>query len=339
VTTSSGVDPAAGFGVWSLDDTPMRAPSWVRAFTRVGRELAGTGTAAVGSASRLVVLSVPTGQYAAWAIAAGALGAPPRLVSPVEPGVYRCATWVEESRQVADADVVVSEEGLGVEYRVGTTRYLEGWPVVVLPVGMPDSRLQRTSLTRAERDRIRAAVTPIMPRSVPWYRWWAGQCISPVVLVGDGGEHLLRQRSELLRVKPGWVWSTSGTLLGVDVASVRHADRVLHHPFSIVSPDACRRLPWLRAIRPRLVVYTSWSAYQRRHAAAFAGSPTVVLANRRVASSLRCAAETDQRRLPDGGGLVSVGDLPRGIQARVLAEPVVADDGEVEDDGGCDHDD
>jgi hypothetical protein len=158
VTTSSGVDPAAGFGVWSLDDTPMRAPSWVRAFTRVGRELAGTGMAAVGSASRLVVLSVPTGQYAAWAIAAGAFGAPPRLVSPVEPGVYRCATWVEESRQVADADVVVSEEGLGVEYRVGTTRYLEGWPVVVLPVGMPDSRLQRTSLTRAERDRIRAAV-------------------------------------------------------------------------------------------------------------------------------------------------------------------------------------
>jgi hypothetical protein len=338
VSPDSTDEIAAAAGVRSLADVPRGAPSWFRAFTGVGRELAGCATAAAGGPSRLVVLSVPTGQYAAWALAAGALGAPCKITPPTVPGVYRCATWVEELRQVADAEVVVTTAPDRVEYRVGTTRYLKGWPVVVLPADTPDSRLRHGSLTRADREAIQTSIAPIVPRNVPWYRWWATQCLSPVVVVGDGADHLLRQKRELLNNEPTWIWPTSRTLLEVDVASVRHADRVLHHPFAVLAPDAGRREPWLRVLRPRLVVYTSWSVFERRHPATFSGTPTVVLVNRRVASSLRCAAETRDGHLADGAGLESVADLPRGIAARVLEHPVVSDDGSMDDEDGGDED-
>ena len=324
-------------GEWNFGDIPQNAPNWARLFTAIGLEMARQPNTAVGSRFPALVLSVPTGQYAAWCIAAGAFGAPPKLENIDEPGTYRCATWDDDRQQVGDATVEITHEivdgTLTKVSRVGSTRYLKGLPLAPHRGEPPEDRSGFVNLTRHERQNISAVIRPMLPRGLPWYLWWTEQCVSPVVVVGEGSSYLMSQRAELLNTAPDWMWPTSRTLLSLDMPRLCNPLRALLFPFSIISPSVTNRMPWLRSTRPRIVIYTSWTAFTSRHPASFAGSPTVVLVNRRVESSLKCAEETAGIRRADISNLVSHSLRVRGIDLRMVDYPVVSDDGSVEETG------
>lgn len=309
-------------GVKRLGDLPHNAPMWARAFTAVGLELGQQRNRNDGETAPVAVLSVPTGQYAAWLIASGAFGAPPKLKPITAIGEYMCTTWVEESHQVGDRVVKVTLKDGALVHTVGRTSYLRGLPVVQHHLPLPEGRARHRCLTRREADRIREVIRPLMPRTEHWYMWWTRQCLSPVVVVGDGGEYLLNQKNELVSEVPDWLWDTTQTLLSLEMSRVRDVDRLLEFPFSIISPRAAAQSAWARSIRPRLVIYTSWSAFSRRRKDTFAGCPTVVLVNRRVQSSLRCLDEVPEFELAHSPSVKPLKQLPRGIAMRVFDVPV-----------------
>ena len=57
-------------------------PSWFKALSDLGREMASQPNRMVGERFPVVVLSVPTGQFATWAISNGALSSIPKIVQP-----------------------------------------------------------------------------------------------------------------------------------------------------------------------------------------------------------------------------------------------------------------
>jgi len=298
-------------GVWHHSDIPTDAPNWARLFTALGHEYAELPTRELGERSPVLFLSVPTGQYAAWFLAAGALGAPPKNPTLTKPGEYRCTTWVEEQKQVADAwvtvDEIVSGASTQVRYKVrpdlvprkgpanSTHRAVEGHYVgsrlalVAHPHGTPEERKGQLNLNKLDKKAISDAIRPLLSFNDQWYLWWARQCLSPVVIVGTGSEFLMRQRSEILNEHPNWMWPTSRTMLTLDMKRLCDPSRLLLFPFSVISPMVGARIPWLRSLRPRLVIYTSWTAFAARHVATFACLPAIVLVNRCVGSSLKCA--------------------------------------------------
>jgi len=323
-------------GVWEQNDIPSTAPSWARLFTAIGREMAELPNRRVGETSPVLVASVPTGQYAAWLIAAGALGAPAKLETTDEPGDYRATTWDEGRGQVGDVQISIAKQIIDGEQRIvvkiGQTTYTKGLPYALQDADPPSERAGQLNLSKVEKLRIASAIKPLLPRNNQWYLWWAQQCASPVMLVGTGSEYWMNQRSELLDSEPSWIWPTSRTLLGLDMARLCDPARALLFPFSIISPSVGGRFPWLRSIRPRLVIYTSWKSFSLRHPAAFAGVPTVVLANRRVESALKCATDTESIRRPDISDLQCTKLRIRGIDLRIVDYPVIPDDGSISDD-------
>jgi hypothetical protein len=158
----------------------------------------------------------------------------------------------------------------------------------------------------------------MMPRTENWYIWWTRQCLSPVVIVGDGGDYLLKQKDEVLRKQPTWFWDTSHTLLSLEMRRVREVDRLLEFPFAVISPVAGATSPWARTVKPRIVIYTSWSAFTRRRVDSFAGCPSVILANRRVPSSLRCQSELAEEFKVGSALLKPLTGLPKGIAMHVI---------------------
>lgn len=323
-------------GVWELNEVPSTAPNWANLFTAIGREMGGLPNRQVGQYSPVMIASVPTGQYAAWLITAGALGAPTKLRTTDEPGTYQATSWDEGRGQVGDVQLVVKREVENGESRsiikVGNTTYTKGLPYALQDLDPPSERAGQVNLSRAEKLKIASAIKPLLPRSNQWYLWWAQQCASPVVIVGTGSDYLMNQRSELLSTEPSWIWPTSRTLLGLDMARLCDPSRALLFPFSVISPSVGGRFPWLRSIRPRLVVYTSWKSFSLRHPAAFAGVPTVVLSNRRVDGALKCAAETESIRRPDISDFRCTALGVRGVDIRVVDYPVQQDDGLITDD-------
>jgi hypothetical protein len=340
-------------GVWSHSDIPIDAPKWARLFTALGQEFAEQPNRVLGERSPVLFLSVPTGQYAAWFLAAGALGAPPKNQMLTTPGKYRCTTWVENKKQVADADVTVDEidsgDSLQLRYKVhpdpGPTRRPANdkvQPVATTYVGSkltlvahsgntPEERKGQLNLTNIEKAAIRQAIRPLLEANDQWYLWWTRQCLSPVVIVGTGSEFLMRQRSEILKERPTWMWPTSRTTLALDMKRLCDPSRLLLFPFSIISPMVGARVPWLRSLRPRLVIYTSWTAFAARHGATFAGVPAIVLVNRRVESSLKCAESTAEIRHSNLNSVRSNTLEVRGIDLRLVEYPVMPDDGLIRD--------
>ena len=57
-------------------------PSWFKALSDLGCEMASQPNRTVGERFPIVVLSVPTGQFATWAISNGALSSIPKIVQP-----------------------------------------------------------------------------------------------------------------------------------------------------------------------------------------------------------------------------------------------------------------
>lgn len=323
-------------GVWGQNEIPSTAPSWARLFTAIGREMAELPNRRVGETSPVMIASVPTGQYAAWFIAAGALGAPAKLETAEEPGDYRATTWDEDRQQVGDVKISVASQVIDGESRVvakiGRNTYTKGLPYALQVIDPPSERAGQLNLSKVEKSKIAAAIKPLLPKNNQWYLWWAQHCASPVVIVGTGSEYLMNQRSEILESEPSWIWPTSRTLLGLDMARLCDPARALLFPFSIISPTIGGRFPWLRSIRPRLVIYTSWKSFSLRHPSAFAGVPTVVLANRRVESALKCASDTESIRRKDISDFQCTKLSIRGIDLRVVDYPVIPDDGSITDD-------
>ena len=325
-------------GVKSFADLPPTAPPWVRAFTAIGLEMGQQPNRSDGEFSPVAVISVPTGQYAAWIIAAGAFGAPPKLTPIGAIGEYTCTTWVDETQQIGDREVSVTLKDGALIHKVGRTTYTRGLPVVQHHLSLPEVRARHRCLSRNEALRIKQVIQPLMPKTEHWYMWWTRQCLSPVVVVGDGGEYLLSQKNELVKHASEWMWDTSRTLLRLDMRRVREIERLLEFPFSIISPRAASQSAWARSIRPRLVIYTSWSAFSRRRADTFAGCPTVVLVNRRVQSAIRFLEWFHDNHGEMPSAVKPLDGLPKGIAMRMFDVPVttlVADSElESEDDDG-----
>ena len=182
----------------------------------IGLEVASQANRSDGETSPVAVLSVPTGQFAAWLIAAGALGAAPKLRPIEQTGVFCCTTWDADSGQIADRVVSVFTSDGKLVHKVGRTSYTRGLPVVRHHIPPPEVRARHRTFTKAEVARIRKVIQPMMPRTENWYIWWTRQCLSPVVIVGDGGEYLLKQKNEVLTKQPNWFWDTSRTLLSLE---------------------------------------------------------------------------------------------------------------------------
>lgn len=290
----------------------------------IGLEVASQANRSDGETSPVAVLSVPTGQFAAWLIAAGALGAAPKLRPIEQTGVFCCTTWDADSGQIADRVVSVFTSDGKLVHKVGRTSYTRGLPVVRHHIPPPEERARHRTFTKAEVARIRKVIQPMMPRTENWYIWWTRQCLSPVVIVGDGGEYLLKQKNEVLTKQPNWFWDTSRTLLSLEMTRVREINRLLEFPFAVISPGAAATSPWARTIRPRIVIYTSWGAFTRRRVDSFAGCPSVVLANRRVPSSLRCESELADELKVGSALMKPLTGLPKGIAMHVIDVPVTS---------------
>jgi len=311
-------------GQGSLGTIPHQAPLWARAFTAIGLEVASQANRSDGKTSPVAVLSVPTGQFAVWLIAAGALGAAPKLRLIEQTGDFYCTTWDADSGQIADRVVSVFTSDGKLVHKVGRTSYTRGLPVVRHHLPPPEERARHRTFTKDETLRIRRVIQPMMPRTENWYIWWTRQCLSPVVIVGDGGDYLLNQKVEILEKQPNWFWETSRTLLSLEMRKVREVNRLLEFPFAVISPGAAAMSPWARTIRPRIVIYTSWSAFTRRRVDSFAGCPSVVLANRRVASSLRCESELADELKVGSALMKPLTGLPKGIAMHVIDVPVTS---------------
>ena len=158
-------------GQGSLGTIPHQAPLWARAFMAIGLEVASQANRSDGETSPVAVLSVPTGQFAAWLIAAGALGAAPKLRPIEQPGVFCCTTWDADSGQIADRVVSVFTSDGKLVHKVGRTSYTRGLPVVRHHIPPPEERARHRTFTKAEVARIRKVIQPMMPRTEKRDRW------------------------------------------------------------------------------------------------------------------------------------------------------------------------
>jgi len=275
-------------------------PPWASFASYLGSELASCSNVQVGEHRPTTFLSVPTGQFLVPLIVAGALSATPKLESH-EPELgesFRAAGFDGES-QVRDLDVKVVAERFfdtpDVLFYEGPANYKRRLdrPLIRLPEEVPDDRSVKV-LTEKDwqiitREFKRFKEKPAESAEV----WWTLHCLSPVVIIGESLEYVDKQRVELLRDVPDWIDERVRPLVAYSKPGVYSADRLLHYPYSYLTIDADKKRPWMRMLKPRLVVYTSWRAYYRRVRSAFSSAPAVVLVNRRVhRSEVEAAALT-----------------------------------------------
>ena len=301
------------------------SPIWFSSLSMIGQQVAQQPNRVEGEEFPVVVLSVPTGQFVVWALFDGAVSATSKIkkVSAREP--LLCTTWSDEQKQVADVMVLEKELEDGLATVIGTTTHTKGFPFVELPEGVP-ARSGRV-LERKESEslknffRTEGLATP----SKPWYKCWAEHCLSPIVVIGEGQKFLFDQL-DLLRSEPvseGWLSPLSLALTSIESQKVVGPTDVLRVPISVLSSKASRAHSWIQNLRPRLVIYTRWSYFQRRPPAAFSGVPTIVISNRRVDSSLDCARDTEMLRKKFPDWISTTINLPRGLSARYLEYPVI----------------
>ena len=297
---------------------PVRAPEWAKSISNVGRVAAQLPNTPIGQLAPRLLLSVPTGQYAAWILANGALQASPKL--GIDPAIGDTVTvWLNKRMQ--DVKVVarsaneweVRDSTSYVMGKVGTDRV----PGVVVPTDTPVDRGfgQPTPEYR----------TRLAQMGANYARIYADHCGSPVVVIGDGREFLRGQRDELVNDAHNWLDENSAVLLDQDSGQVSNPNRILFHPFMVLSPEVARSNPWLRLISPRLVIVTRWSYFRRMDPALFAGSPMIVIANRRVENNWNAVDETNElQELGEPFESVKLGSFPNGIFARKFVGRVEA---------------
>jgi len=304
-------------------------PIWFSSLRQIGYQMAEQPNRDEGEEYPVGILSVPTGQFVVWALFDGSVAAAPKIhhVPISEP--LLCTTWSDEQRQIADVMVHEKEFDASIATIIGMTTHTRGFPFVKLPDGV-EARSGRV-LERKESLFLKKffAAEGLAKPSKPWYRCWAEHCLSPIVVIGDGQKFLFHQL-DLLRNEPvskGWLSPLSLALTSIESQKVVGATDVLRVPISVLSSQASRVHSWIQNLRPRLVIYTRWSYFQRRPLAAFSGVPTIVISNRRVDSSLDCARDTELLLKKPPDWISNSVNLPRGLSLRYLEYPVITSNG------------
>lgn len=315
-------------------------PLWAMTAINIGAEVASFPNAGIGERKPVVFLSVPTGQFLAPLLMAGALTAPQKIPDPQADlkETFRAVSFDGES-QVRDVDVTLIESAFQQEERVrmyrngGYSRKIEH-PVLRLPTNTPEDRGAKV-LNERDWSVIKGEFKALRERPKPSAEmWWASHCLSPVVIVGESLEYVDEQRQLLVDQRGAWFDSEVMPFIRYSKPGTSNADRVLHHPYSYLTIDADKTRPWLRGFAPRLVVYTSWRAYYSRVESCFSSAPAVVLVNRRVwRNDIEAANNTHHDETVK---LDSLNKLPRGFGARVMMTKAIEDDGEVRDQNGSD---
>jgi len=309
--------------------TNLDPPTWFSSLRQLGHCMAEQPNREEGQEYPVVVLSVPTGQFVVWALFDGSVAASPKIQHvPISKSLL-CTTWSDEQKQVADVMVYEKEFEASIATIIGTTTHTRGFPFVKLP----DSVTARSGrvLEKKENEFLKRFFTAegLAKPSKPWYKCWTEHCLSPIVVVGEGQKFLFDQL-DLLRREPvseGWLSPLSLALTSIESQKVVGPTDVLRVPISVLSSQASRVHSWIQNLRPRLVIYTRWSYFQRRPPAAFSGVPTIVISNRRVDSSLDCARDTELLRKNPPDWITNSVALPRGLSLRFLEYSVITSSG------------
>ena len=314
-------------------EIPKNPPAWANWFHELGSRAATIPfQESQGKAPRIVV-SVPTGQFTTWMIVAGALSAgPPALETPKVDTSY--STWNSAASKMDDCtfNAYTRPNQIVFADHPKTIVTADLWPVKATPEGTPKNRSGAPP-----RPNLRDELRELPGLKNSWHLWYARQCLSPVVIIGDGREYLQNQREELLEKAPKWFTDEASALLSEDSQQTSNPARMYFHPFMVLHAEVGNKLPWLRAMQPRLVIVTSWSSYTRKHQSLFAGAPHIILTNRRVTSAIDASAflsiseksayETD---------LLTTHTPPHGVFLKTFNEQVLLDQGDVAGDDEMD---
>lgn len=300
----------------------LALPQWGNWFKRLGKLVAEFGSVQPGDVAKHVVVSTPTGQYATWLIAAGAIDFVPERLQRIEPGI-RYVGWSPATTKIDDFTTEIGRRETDLAI-VGhpTSSFLRETklPVVALPDGTPRERSgagPARDLKRAYRD--------LLGQTTNWHIRYTQQCVYPTAIIGLGREYLQNQRAELIELADDWFTPLQKLLLSEDSGQTSNPMRMLFHPYMVLTPEAGDRRKWLRQVLPKLVVVTSWTAYENKHVSMFEGSPHIVLANRRVCGSLSASELTESvDRDFDLENQLNHG-APLGLHVRVLNR-LVGDD-------------
>lgn len=282
-------------------------PDWANYLQQIGKEVSELGVCEFGDAAPRALLSLPTGRFSYWLLASGALQASLSPLGAVPPG-SRVATWNSNLARMSD---VPFEPQTATSWKIGTTTVNpKTWPTVALPETTPENR----GASKPSKD-YRQQLSKLQGHQHDWYVWYARHCLRPVIIVGTGREHIQRQRQTLLDEARDWFPHDVAALIDEDTNLTSSPDRTLFHPFMVFDAGVGHPRSWLRALKPRLVIVTSWSSYQRMSPSLFSRSPMIVVANRRVRSAAEAVLELPG--LPHDSKLEGLlrRNLPGGVQA------------------------
>ena len=306
-------------------------PQWASWFENLGHFVSHLPCVEAGSTSPRLVVSVPTGQYVAWLIAAGALSFPYEHLPIDEINEENTfATWLTPKKKMGDTTFIHSGKRRFKFENFPTTSVdldLQRVPARILPVDTPTDRGGMSP----DRD-IKDLVKGIPALNTTWHRWWAFNCLSPVVIIGDGRAYLQNQREEILEKAPSWFDDYARVLLSEDSQQTSNPERMYFHPFMVFSPQVGNSKSWLRAMKPRLVIVTSWSSYTRKHQSLFAGVPHIILVNRRVKSSIDAASFLSLDQSASRESDAKLPSPPNGVHIRAFNYNVGYDLGDLEED-------
>ena len=312
---------------------PNRPPVWANWFTELGARVAAIPfTQGIGLAPRIVV-SVPTGQFTTWMVVAGALSIdPPALATPEVGTCY--STWNPANRKMDDCTFIAHTSPNQITFvdHPGQSVMADMWPVKATPEGTPKNRSGAPP-----RPNLRDELRELPGLKHSWHLWYARQCLSPVVIIGDGREYLQNQREELLEKAPQWFTDEARALLSEDSQQTSNPERMYFHPFMVLHASVGNNHPWLRAMQPRLVIVTSWSSYTRKHQSLFAGVPHIILTNRRVASAIDASSFLSiSEKSEFQTDLQNMAARPHGVFLKSFTEQVLLDQGDVAGDDEMD---
>lgn len=298
-------------------------PTWASWAEELGRVIASQPTSEVGQEALRIALSVPTGQFLPWLIAGGALSITPNVHDTIVPD-QKYATWVSWNRRMGDSGFRATNNPTRFEFENHPLQKIDSTlhPAREIPLDTPTDRGGA-----GPNIDLREKLRHLPGREHTWHTWYASQCLSPVVIVGDGREYLQYQREELLRKAPHWFSEESLSLLSEDSGQTSNPERMYFHPFMVFRSEVGQERAWLRTMKPRLVIVTSWSSYNppRRHPSLFAGAPHIILTNRRVASAIDAASSLENETQIQIPGLPTP---PPEIFLRTFSKVVTTDSGD-----------